>query len=47
MNKETEELFKTMATQFVSLIDCNNKLMVENLRLMKLNKELEYGKRRT
>ena len=44
MKKETEKLFKTMATQFVSLIDCNNKLMVENLRLMKLNDELRKGK---
>ncbi len=40
MDKKIEELLKTMLEQFVSLIDCNNKLMVDNLRLMKLNKEL-------
>ena len=44
MDKKTEELFSTMAKQFISLIDCNNRLMVENLRLMKELKELmKYG----
>lgn len=35
MDKETEELFKKMAEQFIKLIESNNFLLQENLRLMK------------
>jgi hypothetical protein len=34
------ELFEYMAKQFVMLVESNNNLLVENLRLMKENKEL-------
>lgn len=36
MDKETEELFKKMAEQFIKLVECNNFLLQENLRLMKV-----------
>ena len=50
MKKEFEklkELFEYMAKQFVMIIESNNNLLVENLRLMKLNDELQNGKRKT
>ena len=37
MDSQTEELFKKMAEQFIKLIESNNYLLQENLRLMKLN----------
>ena len=40
MYKHTEELFKTMAEQFIKLVESNNFLLQENLRLMKLNDEI-------
>ena len=39
--EKLEELLKTMAEQFVILITNNNKLLEENLRLMKENEELK------
>jgi len=40
MEEEIKKMFTTMAEQFIVLIKSNNSLMVENLRLMELNKEL-------
>jgi len=43
MEKEFEklrELFEYMAKQFVMLIENNNNLLLENLRLLKENHEL-------
>lgn len=40
MKKEIEDLFQTMAQQFIMLIESNNKLLIENLRLMKENEGL-------
>lgn len=40
MDEQIENLFKTMAQQFIILIESNNKLLIENLRLMKENSEL-------
>jgi hypothetical protein len=37
MDNQTEELFKKMAEQFIKLIESNNFLLQENLRLMKIN----------
>jgi len=37
MDKEIQELFKVMAKQFIKLVESNNFLLQENLRLMKEN----------
>jgi len=51
--KETEDerfnhftnLFGTMAQQFIALIESNNNLLIENLRLMKENNDLRQNQR--
>ena len=41
MDSQTEELFKKMAEQFIKLIESNNYLLQENLRLMKLTNPMK------
>jgi len=38
--EKLEDLFKYMAEQFIMLVTSNNKLLEENLKLMKANEEL-------
>lgn len=43
--EKLENLLKIYTEQFVMLIDSNNKLLVENLRLMKENEELRKNEK--
>ena len=42
MDSQTEELFKKMAEQFIKLIESNNYLLQENLRLMQNTTNTTY-----
>lgn len=46
MDDKIRKLFETMAQQFLKLIEANNNLLEQNLKLMKELEEVKDGKKR-